>query len=207
MAKHIISAEGLAMVADKEDLYTVIACSDGYDYIVETENGVKVWKVYMPHDEEDDPVVEEKPVLLEDIIPPVTNEKSKKGIKTENGDAPKKKGRKPKVIQETKQEEEIVEKKPVVEKKTAVKKMSPIPESPPIANDAVQIVQPAVEPNGKKKVTKKKPLEEGVEKKLSDYHMFIREFLSKNADIVWNERMKAANAAYRAYKDSLENKV
>jgi hypothetical protein len=213
MAKHIISAEGLAVVAEKEDLYTVIAGSDGYDYIVELVNGAKVWKSYMPHDEEEEdlPVVEDKPVLLEDIMPPVSQEKTKKGATSA---APKKKGRKPKVqppATEDSQEGEDakphpIEKKPAVKKKISVPVISSQEKLPVVADDTTSAEDNAVVVETKKKVAKKKPLEDGVEKKLSEYHLFIREFLSKNADIVWSERMKAANAAYKAHKESIETK-
>jgi len=172
MAKRIISAEGIAVAALQEDLYTVIPCIDGYDYIVELEDGVKVWKMYMPEDEDvsEELAVEEKPLLQEDLVDP-KKEKPKKSTKKKVQTTPK----------------QMEEQVPLTPLKKITKKVP--------AEDKVKEDKP-------KKTVVKKEHTDGVEKKLSEYHMFIRDFLSKNADIVWSDRMKAANAAYKVYKDS-----
>ncbi len=189
MAKRIITVDGIALSADKEEEYAIIPGSDGYDYIVEKdENGNKVWVLYNYCDDNHDKntVIEHidseqmitqfyKPILDAETIP-----KSDKD-KMDHEPKPSKK---------------------IIVKKTA-EKISVEDSSDKDVKDIGQDIPPI---DKKMKITLK-PKKDQVpsqdkepEKKLSKYHTFIKEFLAENSHIPWNERMKAANEAWKQQK-------
>ena len=49
-----IIANGTAIYAKNQDVYTVLAANDGNDYIVEMKDDDKIWTLYMPPDESED---------------------------------------------------------------------------------------------------------------------------------------------------------
>lgn len=167
MTKRLLTVEGFTLSADKEDIYSIVAASDGYDYILEEdENGTRFWKLYN-NDDKDEKLsfnyeTSNLPILS------LVNEPSDKIIEKE-------------------EKQEVEENKPSPIKKIIVKKN----------------IEPTSTEN-KLKIVKKVKTEETKEptKKLSKYHTFIKEFLAENSHIPWNERMKAANEAWKIAKEA-----
>ncbi len=161
MAKRLLTVEGFTLSADKEDIYSIVAASDGYDYILEEDdNGNRFWKLYNT-DQEEKLTFNYEPSML-----PIINEPNNKIEKEEKPD-------------------EVEDAKPV--KKIIIKKSDP-------SNS-----------ENKLKIVKKTKTEEEIKepvKKLSKYHTFIKEFLAENSHIPWNERMKAANEAWKLAKEA-----
>lgn len=212
MAKHIISIEGTALVAANEEVYTIIAGSDGNDYIAEDVEGVgRVWNVYNSNSQ-DDTFVEGAPKTQEgiaELVEVVSKKKTRKPKEKDDEGASieKKRGRKPKQVETTpaqvekvSEEEDndaiaqmtsqvsaqVTEKPEIAPKKKTIKKLpsTPEPETVPV-------------PENKKK-TDEAPT---AEKKLSKYHAFIKEYLAQHSEIVWNKRMQAANEAWKEAKN------
>jgi len=194
--QRIIASEGTVKHAKKEDLYSIMSCIDGFDYIVELVNNEKIWKLYNGLDDRTHINISETELpLLDDSYNDIEDKDSDKPpIKIE-----KNKAQKLKIINDDK--DEAVEK--VVKKLGRPKKIiinnenNNIPVEPP--NNEKQESAP------KKKIIKLKEKEIDDNKKLSDYHTFIRDFLSKNSSIVWNERMKAANEAWKVEKNKINS--
>lgn len=222
MLHRIIGSDGIVVHAKNYEIYSIITCVDGLDYIIELVNNVKSWKLY---DSLND--VKNSINISETELPLLDN--SQHDIEIQNE---KKKGRKPKVVidndnepnidkpninvnqesiinikQETTVNDIIIDNQPIIK---IIKKKGRPPKIKP-----VEIVESESEEEIiiKKKIIKlkEKPpnivIENKIEsdlelenKKLSDYHIFISDFLSKNNDIVWNERMKAANESWKSYK-------
>lgn len=175
----IITIEGITVHAKEFEIYSIVACSDGFDYIIEIINGNKEWILYNANDikeyknnkefikENDLPKMEQPEI---NIVAPIKNVKSKINIIVP--------------IIEKKKEIEIIE-EPIIKKK----------------GRPIKIKIEVKEEKVNKKIIKFKEIQVPDEKKLSEYHTFIRNFLSQNSDIVWNERMKAANAAWKVVKE------
>lgn len=190
MSKRIITVDGLALAADKEDIYSIIPGSDGYDYIVELdENRSKIWNLYNFIDD----TIDKKNIIHETYIEHIdkTIDTSYK-LSSQESEKDKIPFVIPFVI-------------PVV-KKILIKKTKPIPSHEEDDKDITQNVNQNVT---LKKITLKPKSSEppekepgnSSEKKLSKYHTFIKEFLAEHSDILWNERMKAANEAWKIHKE------
>ena len=194
MAKHIITIDGVALVAANEDVYTVVAGSDGNDYIVEDVEGLgRVWKVYNPEETHDSSTfVESAPIPKEDgsqdtveNLPKKKGRKPKETIEGTDGlkEIERKRGRKPKQGDtSTPSMQDPTPMVPVVEKKKLVKKVT-VSEAAH-GQSKIQAIEPTDNSN----------------KKLSKYHAFIKEYLANHSEIVWNKRMQAANEAWKEEK-------
>jgi hypothetical protein len=222
MLHRIIGSDGIVVHAKNYEIYSIISCIDGLDYIIELVNNEKSWKLY---DSLND--VKNSINISETELPLLNN--SQDDIEIQND---KKKGRKPKVVidndngnepnvnqesiinikPETSVNDIIIENKPIIK---IIKKKGRPPKIKPV--EIVESESEEEEVIIKKKIIrlKEKPPEKPPNividndidnendldnKKLSDYHIFISDFLSKNNDIVWNERMKAANESWKSYK-------
>lgn len=157
---HILTFEGIRVFAKDLEVYSVVYCYDGYDYIVvRSSDGDHKFQKY------------------------------------EDGELPL-------------FSEEVSTTEPHV----------PCPSLPEEVKTAAPVALVAVSPSVKKKIMLKKKPEEIVpvvvtvaqeevpkekEKTLSNYHVFIKEFLKKNTDIPWNERMKSANDAWKIHKATM----
>lgn len=73
-----------------------------------------------------------------------------------------------------------------------------------IKKEKVVRFMPTSDDPEKSKQKKRKAAQSDVEKPLSPYHSFIQEFLRNNPNIVYKERMAAANSAWKAFKVELE---
>ena len=245
MLHRIISSDGIVVHAKNQELYSIISCIDGLDYIIEIFNNEKNWKLYNFSDDNKNEnhinITETELPLLENSQDDIEINVKKKGRKykvvcddNDNEYKPnlnqniiteevigvkktikiiKKKGRPPKktpveiIESESSEEEIIIKKKGRPPKKTQVE----IIESE--SSEKEIIIKKKGRPPKKpleeiiiKKVIKLKEkvqnivIENDNDKKLSDYHIFIKEFLSKNNNIVWNKRMKAANESWKNSK-------
>lgn len=194
MARHIISSDGLAMIADNEDIYTVILGSDGHDYMVELQSGLKVWKIYNSSS-----IMEETSIVSKDA--PLVNNDDINIIPLVSYHGKKKPGRKPKVKDIISCIDDV---KPslVVEQKMKLKivkkeLITNVSGSHDLQNETIKKIikkkDDGVHPN----IQKDEPT-----KKISPYHTFIKMFLQEHSEIVWNERMKAANDAWNENKKS-----
>jgi len=188
MAYHIITADGLALVAENEDLYTVVPGFDGKDYMLVLHNGKKVFQVhYFGDDEETADDLQSSP--LAPTATPLSSEEFLSTIVVCHEGAQKKKGSKKKQIKHD--DEDVPVQSPAAptqDKEDPPKKKIIMLKSSTIENATAQ---PALPP---------KAPEVPVPKKLSAYHMFIKAFLAEHNDIPWNLRMKAANAAWKEAK-------
>jgi len=226
MLQRLIASDGIVVYSKNQEIYSVITCIDGLDYIIELVNNEKCWKLY---NSINDDKTENNISISETELPLLEN--PQEDVEIQNG---KKKGRKPKVVYDN----DIIEQKPILNeninnkteiedsnkedlpntvedievKKTIklIKKKGRPPKIKPI-----EIIEESSEEEViiKKKIIKLKEKPQNIiidvdsdNKKISDYHAFIREFLSKNSDIVWNERMKAANESWKSYKSSNSSK-
>jgi hypothetical protein len=185
LPNRIITGDGLVAIAEEEDIYSVISGFDGHDYMVVFEGGVKLFKQFIDDSVDDFDAKE----MLQDT--PITEEEYKEQFPEE-------------VIQTIKKKKMI---------KPPPKPVTPTVEEPPKDSQPVKklIMKKLIKPMVKDEIVKKEPQEnpkdnkdnkDNQDKKLSPYHSFIKEFLKNNSDIPWNERMKAANAAWKASKES-----
>ena len=109
----VITADGLTMMADCQEVFTVIAGFNGNDYIVEIDDATKkkTWHLYMPPDEnEDDLKTFEGPMLA--IVESQIKTSMEKHIS------------KPKQKCEQPLEETVVVKDPAKKKKSTTKKQT-----------------------------------------------------------------------------------
>jgi hypothetical protein len=142
---HILSFEGYRLYAKELDLYSVVYCCDGYDYIVvKDDKGENKFKCY-----ENSGV----PELFKEEISnelPVSS-----------------------TVEKTEKKEDII----TLKKKIVVKK-----------KETTVVTQTQTQTHTTSGT------------KLSEYHIFIKDFLKTNTDIPWNERMKSANEAWKKNK-------
>lgn len=202
---YIISFDALTVFAENEDPYTVVAGNDGNDYIVVVNNGTKVFKMFQ-HEKE------EKIIPEENLIYESKREHNREPVKIENKELNKNNDCdndldndvinnnikvKPIIHRITLPKKELVKKdivKKDIVKKEIVKK--------DIINNLDIDEKNKIHIQIKKKIVVKKEVDK-IEKPvptLSVYHLFIKEFLGNNVDIPWNERMRAANLAWKKSK-------
>ena len=228
MLQRLIASDGIVVYSKNQEIYSVITCIDGLDYIIELVNNAKCWKLY---NSIDDDKTENNINISETELPLLENPQD--DIEIQNG---KKKGRKPKVVYDNDIEPKTILNENIINsnkteiedsnkedlpctledievKKTIkiIKKKGRPPKIKPI--EIIESESSEEEVIIKKKIIKLKEKPQNIiidvdndNKKLSDYHVFIREFLSKNSDIVWNERMKAANESWKSSKSSNSSK-
>lgn len=186
MAKRVINIDGITLLADKEDIYSIVSGTDGYEYIVEQdETGNKFWNIYKEYCDDDLSVYKKNQIVVETIF---ENKFILKKIPSIDNIASK-------IEDEIIVNSEIDDKKdnPKIIKKIIIKKQIE-PTAETIENNESSL---------KKIVIKPKKIDDNIsdvkepEKKLSKYHTFIKEFLGLNSHIPWNERMKAANEAWK----------
>jgi len=212
MLQRIIANEGVVVYAKNQEIYSIITCIDGLDYIIELVNNEKSWKLYNSPDNNDK--INNHINISETDLPLL---ESQDNIEIQNE---KKKGRKPKVVinndvevnvneeviikpeVNVNENEIIIESQPIIK---IIKKKGRPPKIKPI--EIIESESSEEEIIIKKKIIKLKGkqnsiVEDEIDKKLSNYHTFISDFLSKNNDIVWNERMKAANESWKSSKSS-----
>lgn len=185
--QRIITIDGVTVYAKDFDIYSIISCSDGFDYIVETISGKKIWNIYNNNINE---IKNSIPEFIENDLPKLEIPDNDNTVK-----APPIKISKPKIINTyiidaPKFIPEIIADEKIIKKKGRPAKIK------------IAIEESILDKKQQKKIIKFKEPQCLEEKKLSDYHTFIRNFLSQNSDIVWNERMKAANASWKATKES-----
>jgi hypothetical protein len=233
MLQRLIASDGIVIYSKNQEIYSVITCIDGLDYIIELVNNEKCWKLY---NSIDDDKTENNISISETELPLLENPQD--DVEIQNV---KKKGRKPKVVYDN----DNTEQKPILNENINIidsnkieiedSNKEDIQNTPCIVEDievkkTIKIIKkkgrpPKIKPIEiiesesseeeviiKKKIIKLKEKPQNIidvdndNKKLSDYHAFIREFLSKNSDIVWNERMKAANESWKSSKSSNSSK-
>lgn len=185
----IITTEGITVYAKEFEIYSVVGCSDGLDYIVESINGKKIWNLYDNNDDE------KYNNFIENELPKLENPNKEEP----QAIASPIKNRKPKIIADIPIIiEKLVEKPEVIQKKKGRPFKNTIPiDNPNIETECIQQKKILT-----KKIIKFKEIQLSTDKKLSEYHTFIRNFLSQNSDIVWNERMKEANTAWKIAKET-----